>query len=919
MIRSVGKTIFGLLFILLPALSLGALDARYGSPLITSFTPEDYLNEGQCFDVAITPDNLVYVANAGGVLEYDGQKWTTIQGTEHLVVFSLASDSQSRIWVGSRTDTGVLARNEKGILEYHSLVNVFPDSAVTLKNVWRIHDTPDGIYFQSPKLLVRWRPDRNTPLEGEFDVWEADGHNFMMACWAGGQLLIKRHYQPLEYLKDDEIVPYPGLDSKSPGTVIHAMDFDESTVMLTNYHGNLLLLKDNQLIPFEGPVTELEDNELCFGIHALSENRYVMASSTLGLIVFDNKGNILEIINESSGLPSKTINRYVKQDKTGGVWVPLDYGLARVELSAPYRIFSSANDLNVTSVSIAWHEGDLYAGSPGGFQRLGKPTQPGKPPQFKTVPGFVGSAWKIANFANTLAIGTVQGLYAIDKHGVCQVIPAKSGNIHFMITSPDSKNLYAGVELFGIRRYEMVNNWIVDRGTLDLNYDDYGSLRYFDHHMWATHYVQNGRILLRSDYDVNNPDQMEFLHIGPEHGIPDGVTGTPFVWENRLFVNTPTGVVGIDAGADLFVPAEQLLGAPISGEFNCSFEDEYGRLYAAQGPFSLNRYERTAEGAILVHPLLGEVRMRRVLCMAADPQTGLIAFGGEDDRVVVYDPASDTLAQHTPATLLHRVSMPGDSTIAAMISSTGHTPVRLSWPVSSLRFEYSLPAYAAPRFNEYQFRLLGLNSEWTSWTRESYHDFNDLSPGHYEFQVQGRDAKQQIGETASFSFIVLPPWYRTWWAYGLWIILAALTIYGIIQYRLRRVEKQKQRLEDLVAQRTLELEEAQEEELRQMEALKAAEIESQRLKVATQLAAAISHEFNNPLAIILGKVDVALSRYSLEESQEKYHRVIRDQVTRMRDLVIKLRNLDQVREVDYAAGVKMLDLHGSEEKEKKTD
>ncbi len=89
-----------------------------------------------------------------------------------------------------------------------------------------------------------------------------------------------------------------------------------------------------------------------------------------------------------------------------------------------------------------------------------------------------------------------------------------------------------------------------------------------------------------------------------------------------------------------------------------------------------------------------------------------------------------------------------------------------------------------------------------------------------------------------------------------------------------------------------------------------ADREAQRSQTITMLAGTIAHEFNNPLAIIKGSSDLlTMSEKRTNECDAALKKISR-QVIRMSELVDKLGKLHTLKEIDYAQGVKILDLNG---------
>lgn len=71
---------------------------------------------------------------------------------------------------------------------------------------------------------------------------------------------------------------------------------------------------------------------------------------------------------------------------------------------------------------------------------------------------------------------------------------------------------------------------------------------------------------------------------------------------------------------------------------------------------------------------------------------------------------------------------------------------------------------------------------------------------------------------------------------------------------------------------------------------------------------ALEHEINNPLSALLGNAELLLMEQGLTEEQEQQVKVIREQATRIADVVRRLARLKNPRSVEYLTGSRMLDL-----------
>ena len=94
----------------------------------------------------------------------------------------------------------------------------------------------------------------------------------------------------------------------------------------------------------------------------------------------------------------------------------------------------------------------------------------------------------------------------------------------------------------------------------------------------------------------------------------------------------------------------------------------------------------------------------------------------------------------------------------------------LSYDENYLSIELSKPDFLGLLNPEFQYRLVGLNSEWSDWTKSKAIDFSYLPEGDYELLVKSRDAFGRVDEGSMLKFSVKPPYWQTPWFYAIQII-----------------------------------------------------------------------------------------------------------------------------------------------------
>ena len=99
---------------------------------------------------------------------------------------------------------------------------------------------------------------------------------------------------------------------------------------------------------------------------------------------------------------------------------------------------------------------------------------------------------------------------------------------------------------------------------------------------------------------------------------------------------------------------------------------------------------------------------------------------------------------------------------------------------NALRFEFAAPGYIDESATEYQSRLDGLETDWSAWTPRGPARLHQPRASATTASASARAASPgAVSEEAVYAFTILPPWYRTWLAYGGYIAL-------LVGARLRR-------------------------------------------------------------------------------------------------------------------------------------
>lgn len=173
---------------------------------------------------------------------------------------------------------------------------------------------------------------------------------------------------------------------------------------------------------------------------------------------------------------------------------------------------------------------------------------------------------------------------------------------------------------------------------------------------------------------------------------------------------------------------------------------------------------------------------------------GMIYLGGIDGVTRFYPEDVTNTLQYSPVRIhnlriLNQPIKPGDSKSPLDKPIIETTKLVLQHQHSMVTFEYVAVNFAAPNSFEYAYQLEGFDNSWNYVGSKRFATYTNLNQGKYTFRVKARPENGDWpNEETQIEITVLPPPWRTWWAYSLYSLALLALIYFLVRLQYKRIE-----------------------------------------------------------------------------------------------------------------------------------
>ena len=776
-----------------------------GYPKITNFSPKDYGGSSQNWNIVQDKNGTMYFANSGIVI-YDGVEWSSVIDPKLPIVRGMDIDEDGRLFVGGPGEFGYFEKDDIGKLHYNSLVDYLDDSQKSFNDTWSIYCTDQGIFFQARERVFRFV--ENSDGGWNVNSWDPTDQ-FMYAFYNDNSYYVHQRSVGLMKLVGDELSLIPGSEILANDRVQIMMpwsknDDGESTYLIAQFTQGMYMFDGKSFTRFKSDLDEVSNTSLLYKAVELDDGNIAVSTTGEGIMVMNREGRLLGKINQESG--TRDDNVYAMRiDQQGALWMALDNGISRVAINSPFTFYDQRNGLESSIYCVHQHLGKIYVGTATGLFRLNE-----KNSRFEEIQGIPkNQIFEMVSADNVLFVAN-DGLFAVGP----------DDRVHTVLESVGSE-------------YQIQGLYTSDRRP---------------EYIFAG--LQDGLIVLKKEEGQSSVEK-SWTFLGRVPGVTETVSNIVLTDDMRIWLGTQLGAKTVD-GMNFDDPTSIYDDLVVNDVTFPSASDESGVILAeANGKLFFltlyNLFSYDPDKRMLVEDSSFSELERRPEMQAGIIQEDIfgrvwVNFGGETAMATLnedgdYDldktpflPFAETLVSDVYAdedqitwissldglirydeqkiksyTFNYAANLRTVQYGEELLPLSSFAKPKLSYDHSALTFEYAVPFFEEEESTMYQTWLEGFDRDWSRWQPLAQKEYTNLTEGQYTFHVRAKNIYQSVSGEATYTFQVLPPWYRSIWAYLAYILGAGLLIVALIRWWTGRLREHQIELEKRVKERTAQV------------------------------------------------------------------------------------------------------------------
>lgn len=791
----------------------------------TNYSAKAYDAAPQNWAIQQDKRGVLYIGNNYGILEYDGVSWRLIKVPNETNVRTLCMDQNGKIYVGASGEIGFLEPDHSGSMKYTSLLKFIDKNNSDFADVWSSISSKDGIYFQTDDKIFHWNGKT-------MKVWNAE-KSFHRIFNVNDRIFVRQREIGLMELINEQLVPIKGGETFSEEGIYAMTPMEGSSsqniVICTKIKGLFILKPESAkgkssgfaIEPFKTEIDPFLAENISY--HLLkSKSLYSIGTLTSGAMTIDTNGRLSGVLNKQTGLQDETIYSQMV-DANGNLWLATSNGLSKVSAHSPVTLFSDKNGLSGHVLDIVRHNNALYVATnhgvslfhPGYFDD-GKKFYPA---YFERSQSIIEECWDLLSFrygksSALLGVSNVN-IFSIDKQmNTAEIIKCNPWKLYQ--SKFDSARVFIGLEQGLASIYWDGSKWQEEAVIAELKESIHSIAEDENGNVWLGHPAGAIKVsfaekqkaprksLAAADYSISKYDTSSGL---PERTVEIesinghilfGTSNGCYSFANNKFIpRTDFGLQFLEANRQVHRMSYERNSQNIWLETHLPDKNKFEFGYLKKGAGNEYSWEITSflpYSDEIIHSIFHD-------------ENGVTWFGGTEG-LYRYDAKLDAYENNSYNAIIRKVTVGMDSTIfnGTFFDSLNVTSLvqnqslksTLPFAINSIKFEFSSLDFSNESGVQYQYFLEGFDKGWRSWKNETRAVYTNLPEGNHVFHVKARNIFGKESMEATYEFKVLPPWYRTWWAYVLYVLASVGFIWGVVTYTSRG-------LKAIIRERTAEI------------------------------------------------------------------------------------------------------------------
>lgn len=783
-----------LCFVLFPALSQCK---NIGLPILKNFKRSEYQAGMQSWMISQASNELMYFANNDGLMEFDGQNWKLYRIPDGTIVRSVFSSENGKIYIGGSNNFGYFEKDLSGELQFTSLLKLLPVEKRDFGDIWKIHNTKDGIVFQSYKQLIIYNNNKTK-------VYTAP-NQFHFSFYIKEKLYVVDNKDGIFELNKGNLKHLKGTEDLNNTEICSILPFGEMILIATTDNG-VYSYNGNKINEWENATADyLKKNQIYCAIR-INEEHIAFGTIQQGLIISTNEGTPVLIMDESKGLQNNTI-LCMKTDVNKNLWLGTDNGIDLLYINLPVSFLNHYQNLSAGYTAVI-HKNILYLGTNRGlfYKRWDECNKyPARFSDYELIESTKGQVWKLQVIDDHLFCGHNSGTYIIEGT-VAKKISDIPGAWTFLRPLKDPDKIIVGTYV-GLILFQKTNGkWTFSKKIA--GFEESSRIMEFDNNesIWMSHGFK-GVFNIRLNETYDSVSLVKFYDSLSGFNTNYGIDVTKL--KNQIIFLSPNGIFRYNESYNTMEPSKYFNELFSNKVVNRVVEDESGDIwYFADNNIAVKRAQE--DGSFLDINLPFKHLQGKFIggFQFVYPISHDHVLFGYENGFIHYDTNPVVNYQKPFNVFLNQVKVSKKDSILleGHIFTNPKKETVLRYQDNGLHFFFSAVSYDNPEKNEFSTFLEGYDNKWSDWEIRHDREFTNLKEGNYAFYVKARNIYNVETKPLIFEFTIAPPWTRTKLAYLIYGLILIILIIFIYYFFRKRLEFLKLREEKLQRQKFIEIE-----------------------------------------------------------------------------------------------------------------